>query len=270
MGKTFQTDIDIPDYKVDIWGEQYDLFPTYEGMSDEFYILDNPNRLVIEMSFHLQGGLLCKFVQMRPVMMVYDGDKLYNIYYNDDVISDSSDKTPSFEMDINIYDRNMRLCPALEINGRYYPTDGQLLYIPSPVVKVTGMNKTGTTYYEGAETGEDRIYRIEFDINLSLKDVHFIRSWGLYSGRDADNLRPYDVPDEDGEYSVEAWIEGPQKTFSVSWGTFFTRKGQDEVNKTPLFYKTFSVSDSRTADGVDADAAQGKLNIDWSTLKRIK
>lgn len=270
LGKTFQTKVDIPDYKVDIWSQQYDLFPSYEGMDDEYTILRNQNRLVIRKCFSLQGGLLCNYVQMRPVMMVYDGDELYNVYYNDDIIDATTNMSTFFEMDINVYDHYIRLCPALEINGRFYPTDGEQLYLPSPEVKVIGITKTGATYYEGAEKEEDRIYLIDFDIHLSLKHVHFLRSWGLYSGRDADNLRPYDVPDKDGEYSVEAWIKGPQKTFSVAWGTFFTRKGEDKVNKTPLYYTTFSVSNSRASVEEESTPAQCELHIDWSTLKRIK
>lgn len=270
LGKSFKTDIDIPEYKVDIWSKSFDLFPKFDYMTDEFTIIDNPNRLVIEKSFHLHGGWLCKYMEMKPVLMVYDGDELYNVYYNDDVITDKSEITTGFEMDINVYDRELTLRPGIEINGRCYPTDGSPLYIPSPDVKVTGINQTRATYNEGAKTEEDRIYQIEFDITLSMKDVHFLRSLGIYSGGEATVTKSFDVPDKDGEYTVGAWIKGPKKTFTVAYGTFFTRKGQDEVTNTPLYYKTLNVGGTRSAEEPSTDVTEAQLNIDWSTLKRIK
>ena len=269
FGKKFSKGLAELELELKVWEKKWPLFPTFVGMDDVYTVDRNPDRLFIGKSFDLKGGLLCKYMLIRPVMMVYDGDELINVFHNSDVISHDDDKSTDFEMDIYIYDRYIKFCPGIDIEGRYYPADAFPFYMPSPVVKVTDIIKTGA-YSNLADEEEDKIYTVEFDIHISIKNVEALRKWGLYSGVDGLSDKSYDVPDEDGVYSVDGCISGPKKNYSLSFGTFMTRKGQDEVSKTPLFYKSLGVGGSRTTEDADTGAAEGKMTIDWSTLKRIK
>lgn len=249
-----------PELKVSFWKEEIPLLPQLKQIDNNVGVVPDEERFILNYAYNVDGGLLCKYMMIQPVIMAYNGDQLYKVFYNNGIVSWNENQRFSFNMDINIYDSDIDLRPGIDINGHCFSTNGVFINIPSPTIKVTGIRQT-----KAEQRGEDDYY-IEFETLVNVTDPDRIKTSGLYSGcdliQDAKVLFP-----KSGLYSIKGWYHGTRPTYTVALGGYLIRKGQDNEIKSPLVYKTVSCGASRSTVNEMPDTEDGQVYLDWSSIK---
>jgi hypothetical protein len=187
---------------------------------------DEKNPLTFDAKYKLKGGLLGKYMNIRPSFIVYrGGNKVYHIT-DDKNISNEGTNEFKFVLTNLEHDISYTGKPCILFMGNLYDEDGIPFSSTSPTAAITDVVQTGSAEGSFAHNGGIYNYEFYFYVNSEIKGSKNCTEWGTYAPESVKIYNPLELKDGRITHYWTGWSTNNYATFSQTPYVILKETGQ--------------------------------------------
>lgn len=165
-----------------LFSHSWPLFPRLVQESLKIEKDQEASKLLFDATYSVDGGLLCKFMNIVPSFKVSKGDKQVYVLRSDRALTwgDEGQKV-DFVLEGLEYDTHYTGNPCIELFGLMYDEDGKPFSSETPTAAITDIVQTGSESGSFLHNGYFYKYKFHYYVNAEIVGSDNCTEWGLYA-----------------------------------------------------------------------------------------
>lgn len=185
--KIFSKDYNLvqtPEVRVPLFEKTWSLLPKITAQSPDYVKV---NDMKFTNSFNIDGGLLCNYMEIWPVLGAFKDGKLRYQHMGREKITDQPGQTATISLERKESDKKLTLCPGISFRQGYYYAPGmEFIFGTEPAIRILKVvpgeqSSLGDTVYRNfyvyfQVSGIESVR--EFDLVFSEPVTHYAKGIG--------------------------------------------------------------------------------------------